>query len=83
MLLLSCLDFSGAVIKLMNNNNSFIMHIYFLNPVLILAVQSIVRDRKGGRKNNIGSKQTRVFSGKVINSWSPWSLYHKINSSQF
>lgn len=59
------------------------MHVYFLNLVLILAVQSIVCDRKGGRKNSTGSKQTRFFSGKVINSWSPWSLYHKINSSQF
>lgn len=46
----SCLVFSSTIIKWMNNNKSVPMHIYSLNPVLILAVQSFVPERKEGKK---------------------------------
>lgn len=50
----SCLVFSSTIIKWMNNHNSVPMHIYSLNPMLILAVQSIVPERKE-EKTNPGS----------------------------
>lgn len=53
----SCLVFSSAIIKWINNNNSVPMHIYSLNLMLILVVQSIVPERKGGEQPWLQAKQ--------------------------
>lgn len=53
----SCLVFSSAIIKWINNNNSVPMHIYSLNLMLILAVQSIVPERKGGEQPWLQAKR--------------------------